>query len=285
MGFNRRDANLEQRIASEYQKTSDQSFAWESLISMHLALPSLRGFWPMSVVAGSSTAARDLSSVGLHLTNSGVQYGPGSGHLKYVPVAHFGAASSDRLYRTDSADFYVAGTETHLISTGRGLTAGLWVSFDDLGVNNEVLMGQWDSGANDRSWMLYADTNGAIHSYISSGGTFTTNKAFAQADHGIGEDDDTWNHIVLQWSPSAQDDHLRIWVNGQYEETTSVGYATLHNSSANFGIGHSYSSGTPGSYFEGQISMAFMCGANISDEAIKRLYYRTRPAFQSRNLW
>jgi hypothetical protein len=272
-----RNDELMMQIASEFQRTDDYSFAFETLIGNHLALPGLRGFWPMSV------KQRDLGPIGLDFTNSGTQFGYITTSAPYVPCANFGAASTDRLYIADQAELHVSGLESSLISATRGLTAGLWVNFGDLGTANECLMGIWESTNNDREWMLYANTSSQIGAYISSNGTAFTNKLVSSSTHGISNDE--WHHLVLQWSPSAQDDHLRIWYDGNYQETTTVGYASLNDSAANFGIGHNYAGGSPTTYFEGQLSMAFFCECNLKDAAIKRLYYRTRPAFQSRNQW
>lgn len=268
-------------LKSEFQHTDDGSFAWESLISAYFGLPYLKGFWPMSSGgSGGNPTVHDLSGNELHLSNTGVQLGWINSHPG-LPVANFGIGSSDRLQRKDEAAFHTSGLSTGIISYTRGLTAGAWVRPVNLAAAFETIMGQWDSGANDREWMIRLNTGGTADAFISSNGT---NEAFAQ--RSIGLLDDAWNFLCLQWSPSGQSDFLRIWVNNGYTENAGIQFADLNDSKKDFGMGFRFvSSPTRTDYFEGQISMAFLCGCNISDAAIRRLYYRTRSVFQSRSQW
>ena len=281
----RNDQTIDQ-LKSEFQETYDSSFAWESAISAHLALPNLVGFWPMSGMGSQSatTDAREISGSELHLTNAGVQFGALS-TWPLLPLANFGVGGTDRLYRTDEALFYIAGNEAQLLTSHRGLTMGCWARNTELGTAGHSIIGQWDDSGNDRSYLIYQDSTsgGRTLALVSDNGTNVGSKIVSNSTLGIA--DDEWHHYVLQWSPSSQDDYIRLWVDGQYWETASVGYASLHNSSANFGIGHSYSSGSPGYHFEGQISMAFLCRARVFDSVIKVLYFRTRSLFQSREKW
>jgi hypothetical protein len=230
----------------------------------------------------SGTGFGDLSPSGLHLTNSGTQWGV-AGAFPLIPIANFGIGGTDRIYRADEAAFYVSGTESDMISASQGLTIGCWAYNTELGNDDHALMSQWDTSS-DRSYLLYQTSTGTTGAYISGDGSAVSSRVETNATVGIATDE--WHHYVLQWSPSARDNVLRLWVDGNYWETASVGIASLHNSTANFGIGHSYqSSGTPTRYFEGYISAAFFCGARVYDSTIKALYHRTRPLYQSRQLW
>jgi hypothetical protein len=259
----------------------NNGLAQADIISACLGLPGLRAFYPMTAHA-SGGGAKDLSGNDLNLTNSGqVQYSwvvTDDDPTKGVAMANFGAASSDRLHRADEAAFYVSGNETFMVSTRQGLTAGAWVRPIDLGTAAEGIMGQWDTGSNQKSWSLYFGTSSQFTVYITSDGSTNVSKSVGSGTHTI--ENDKWSFLCLQWSPSARDNYLRAWVDDMSWTNTSPGVATLHNSTANFGIGHLYNSGTPDRYFEGQISMAFMCACNIGDDNISRLYEQTRSYFR-----
>ena len=273
-----RNDELMMQMESEFQKTNDASFAGGNLISNYLGLPVLSGFWPMTGKNGSGEP-NDLSGNGLTLTNSGVQFGY-LGSSPVVAMANFGAASTDRLYRVDESSFYTSFTTGHLLTANRGLTAGLWIRYNSFGSSSEGIMGQWNSG--QVGWLIHTAAGGNIEGYCSWNGTNNVKAELTPAESGVATGE--WHFLCLQVSPSAQENFVRIWVDNVYDEV-AYGNTALHDSTANFGIGHYYSSGSPTAYFEGQIAMPFLCGGNIGDTNIRRLYYRTRPALQSRALW
>ena len=254
----------------------NQHLAAGDLIGQYLGLPGLRVFYPFTAAERDSTATqiKDLAN-GLDMQQAGCQMGwvdQVEGDWP-IPVLNFRAASSDRAYRLDDPILQVSGGESNLISFSRGLTAGVWVNFLDFGAANECLFGQWDS-TNQKQWMIYANNSSQIGSLISSDGSTNTTRYITP---GINSSE--WHFLCLQWSPSAQYDILRIWVDDVYTELAST-VAALHNSTANLGLGHNYGSGTPQNFFEGQLAMAFMCGCNISADAITRLYNQTRMFFR-----
>lgn len=275
-----RNDQFMRQMESEFQRSNDASFATESLIGNYLALPALMGFWPISAM-GATGQAIDLSGNGLHLTNSGVQFTFASSNPN-VSSGFLAPSSTDRFYRADTGAFYSSFTSSYVQTALRGLTAGIWVKFQNLGGADECIIGQWDSGANDRQWMIYSNTNSAILGYFSYDGTNYDYENITAATHGMSNYE--WHFLCIQVSPYALDDFVRIWVDDYYEDSAH-GQSALHDSSANFGIGHNYSSGSPTNYFEGHVAMAFLCGMNIGTTNIRRLYYRTRPAFQNKSLW
>lgn len=245
------------------------------LVSSYLSLPLLKGFWPMaSISSDSGPIARDLSGNELHLTNVGTQFG-WIGSAYDPPCANFGAASTDRLYRTDEANFHTSFTASGLISANRGLTAGCWVRFADFGNVSECVMGIWDSG--DREWMIYANSASQIGGYFSYDGTNYDSELVGQPQSGVVNDE--WNFLCLQVSPTAQEDVLRMWINN-YSEEKAHGRSALNDANVNFGLGHNYTAGSPDTHFEGQISMAFLCGGNIGSANIQRIYSTTRSYFK-----
>jgi len=91
-------------------------------------------------------------------------------------------------------------------------------------------MGQWDGTGNSKAYLLHQNSSSQTQAYVSSTGTNQAVATVANSTAGIA--DDEWHHYVLQFSTSDQDNFIRIWIDGQYWETGSVGYASLHNSTA-----------------------------------------------------
>lgn len=113
-------------LGVDLQKRRESQFAWKSVISQFLALPVLRGFWPMSAVSHTAAdQARDISGNGNHLTNNNVStFGYESTSL--IPQVSFNG-TTQYLSRADAgggdwAD--IIGTETYVGAAKRGLTSG-----------------------------------------------------------------------------------------------------------------------------------------------------------------
>jgi hypothetical protein len=56
-------------MAAYFQLSYDRKFALSTAISAHLALPGIRGFWPMSGV-GTVGLALDMTGLGNHLVRT-----------------------------------------------------------------------------------------------------------------------------------------------------------------------------------------------------------------------
>jgi hypothetical protein len=247
----------------------------DMLAGAYLSLPVLKGFWPMTATGSAQTPVRDISGNGLDLINTGqaqLCYAPSN---KKPPAIFFGAAGTDRLYRADEAAFSTSWTAAGITGVSRGLTAGAWVRPLDIATATETIIGQWDNGANDRSWCIQLQiTTGYPNARISSNGTATDGRTYQTA-----LENNKWYFLCLQASPSAQDDYLRMWVDDDYE-SVAHGETDINNSAANFGIGHSYNSGSPAAYYEGYLGMSFLCGGNIRASNILRLYNMTKHFFK-----
>jgi len=81
-----------------FQKRNEPNFSQESVSSMLLALPALRGCWPMSSVRYASTSrATDISGQDNHLTSvNTVDFG----YDNFIPYAEFDG-TNQYLYRSD----------------------------------------------------------------------------------------------------------------------------------------------------------------------------------------
>lgn len=268
----RKDAEFT-RLQSEFQATHDSSFAWESAISAYLALPALRGFWPMSVTNQNGTVS-DLSTLDLHLTNRNTVMQ----HALPQPVMDFTSGNSEVLYRADETALDIQGNEAYVHSDYQGLTMGAWVQFDAVD-QNSTLMGKWDTAANQRSYIIYLNgSTSKISFYWSTNGTLQPNVEYDTALVA-----GRWYFVCGRFDPSTE---AKIWVNDNFNVDTTSIPATLFNGTASFAIG---AYGTQPAawldYMDGRVSMAFLCSAYLPDHTVRRLYYRTRPLFQTREAY
>lgn len=270
----RKDAEFS-HLRGEFQQKHDGSFAWESMVSAYLALPALRGFWPMSA-SDESGNIRDFGEVGggLHLTNRNTVL-----HLATpMPVMDFTSGNSEVLYRADAAAFDIQGNEAFVHSDYRGLTMGAWVQFDAVD-QNSTLMGKWDTAANQRSYIIYLNgSTSKISFYWSTNGTLQPNVEYDTALVA-----GRWYFVCGRFDPSTE---AKIWVNDNFNVDTTSIPATLFNGTASFAIGaYGTQPATWLDYMDGRVSMAFLCAAYLPDHTVRRLYYRTRALFQTRETW
>lgn len=271
MVFPRKDETYSQ-LLSEFQETNDGSFAWESAVSAGIFLPALRGFWPMSSWGLSGQAQPqviDLSGNWLSLLNDGAQAGAFNGN---IPCTVFVAAGSDRLYLPDDAAFDILGTESYI--NVPGLTMGAWIRATTTPTSMQI-MGKWLEGGNERSYNLRINASEQPVAYVSVDGTAETSEAHSTA---IVAGD--WRFVCMRFDPST---NLAIWLDDDKEENTTSIPASINDGAADFEIASYNNDG--GEYFDGRVSLAFLCASALTDAAVRRFYYRTRPLFQTRELW
>ena len=231
---------------------------WTGVISHFLGLPGLRGFWPMSAFDGSGNIA-DISGNGNSLTRAGNPTFNYGGLMTYVDLDGTG----DYYYHADSANFDILGTEGHVASAKRGLTFGSLFNPDQATpAANEVLISKTSSTAADSAYTIYRDTSGIFYGRIYNSSSFVTATGIALSEQ--------WVLAVCRFNPSTE---ISIYLNGTwYPNTTSIP-ASINNSSAQFKIGDG---GSGGSYFDGKVSLSFLCATYLSDDIISSLYQTSR---------
>jgi hypothetical protein len=271
----RNDQTIDQ-LKSEFQETYDSSFAWESAISAYLGLPFLRGFWPTSAVS-STGALIDLAGD----KNPSAQGGANCTIWgNSVPCVDLESGSSQYYYRADAADFDILGTETYIASGRRGLTCGAWVQLEDLGTTKGVIS-KYDETtcAQDGSYLLYITSSNEARFLVSGDGSTSYTTTIATPTLASGD----WNFIAGRFDPSTE---IKVWLNEDTNVNTTSIPASIHNSATSFLLGaYTTAAGTVGAFFDGKMSMMFLCAGYLEDAIVRRLYYRTRPMFQSRNKW
>lgn len=268
-----RSDQVVKQLDSEFQRSYDSSFAWESLCSSYLALPVLRGFWPMSSIGGSGQAMETGSGANRLLTNVNTALA-----LAWPqPAMYFQTGNSEYLYAVDASPYDILGTEAYVHTSYQGLTIGAWVYFDAIG-QDHGLIGKWSVAAGNRSYLLYVSSGNIFTFLVSVNGT-----DIIQVTHTTTAAADQWYFVVGRYDPSTE---VKIWVNDIAVINTTSIPAALHNGNADFQIGAYGTNGVSvDDYMEGKVSCGFLCAAMLPDNIIRRLYYRTRPAFQNKDEW
>lgn len=253
--------DLIELLSSIFVRHDRAATTWGRVISQYLALPALRGFWPMSS-ANEGGNALDLSGQGRTLTYTGNPTYNFTGLAPYIDLDGVG----DYLTRADEAGLDVLGNEAYVGAPG--LTVGGWFRFDRENAQ-EGLICKSDGTAANRNWDLlfrgdaagdpaqFAVSNGA-NSYTATGTTDLTTA--------------TWYFIVGRYVPSTSVD---LWVDAAKSSTVAGIPATANNSNAAFQIGARNGLIT----LDGRASLCFLCAAALSDSIITALYQHSRVLF------
>jgi hypothetical protein len=232
---------------------------WGNIVSSFMALPGLRGFWPMSAF-DSSGNAQDQSGHAHHLTYNGNPTYNYTGLAPYIDLDGTG----DYLARADEADLDIIGNESYMAVPG--LTAGGWFWVDDK-TASRMFINKDNPIGNQRSWQLTYVTGNEVRFIVSTNGLAVVTCTGADIS------EDAWYFLVGRFNPSTE---LKLWMNAT-TYTQAVGVpATLFNSNADLRIGMRGNTAIP---LDGRASLCFLCAALLSDAQISSLYQQTRGVF------
>lgn len=243
------DRRLRERIARSWEAALWPN-AWTAACSVFLALPGLRGFWPLSS-RDQSGNAYDLSEQGRTLTDEG---NPISNYYNLAPYVEF--IFEQKLFHDDSPGFDILGTETYIDSSIRGLTMGGW--FYSTSESENYLMEKFQTSGNQRSYSLTSSKF-----VISSDGTAETTVSLTMPTS-------TWCLVIARFTPSTE---LAAWVSGTKTTNTTSIPASICNSTAEFHIGIITADTM-------RASLCFLCAAALSDQIITTLLARTQDLFK-----
>jgi hypothetical protein len=237
----------------------------QDVIGAHLALPSLRGFWPMSAMNNPNVAASIIPSLApardLSVNVGFAGYALTSGLVPYVTLA---AASSEYLYRVD--DLSLRGANSF-----NGMTWGGWFKATSLPGNNLYmgLNGKWGGALVSDEYLITLFNNAGtqqIWAYV--GNAVITPFVNVTQTLTLG----AWYHIIGRWVPSVS---LDLFINGvKVSNTTSIPAALTGNTGA-FNIGAFGAA----NYLDGSATLQFVAGYALSDAHILQLYQLTAPLF------
>jgi hypothetical protein len=248
------------------QDAQQEVLAWKSACAAFLALPGLRGFWPMSSFNEAGNAY-DLSGQGRTLTYNGNPTYNYDGLAPYIDLDGTG----DYLSRADEAGLDILGTEAYVAAAAQGLTLGGWFwvdSQDDF----DVVVSKW-AGAGARSYQLRMGpaANAKTRFIISNDGTASVecgNPPNGTLTYG------EWHFIVGRFIPSTE---VAQYFDGVFYKNAASIPASVFNSAAQFVVG-----GTSGGghLMDGRASLVFLCAVSLSDAMIHALYHQTRGLFR-----
>lgn len=234
--------------------------AFADAVGMLQMFPGVVGIWPMSMTDGTGQA---LNVTGAnHLTNNNVvTFNAASDGL--VPYTNFVAASSQYFSHADGAPFDILGTEAYIGQPG--LTMGCWVRQDAL--TARAFIGKFGA-AGQRSYYLADVGTTKYWSIVSGDGT-----ALTHVESSVSPLADVWRFVCARFTPSSE---LKIWVNSTTNVNTTSIPASIFNSTSEFRIG---ATADGAGFFDGHISLAFLCAATVPDHFIETFYDFTRPLF------
>jgi len=224
------------------------------LISSFLALPELRGFWPMSSVNESGNAL-DVSGQGRTLTNNAAT--PRAIYNALVPYFDLNG-TTQYLSRADEAGLDITGA----------LTFGGWFWFDTAATSIEACLGKRNTGVDQLSYYLRRLASGTINFEISNNGVLPVENVSSAAAVGVA----TWVLLVARFIPSTE---IAVFVN-ELKATFATGFGAIFSGTAPLAAGAD-NAGT--SFFNGRLGPIFICADDLPDDLIRSLYARTRGAF------
>jgi hypothetical protein len=255
-----RNAELVDLLRPDFIHRNEPNVAWSHAVSMHRALPGLRGFWPMSGFDGSGMAT-DMGSLGHHLAYNGNPY---YGYSNLVPYVHFDGVG-DYLEHLDHADFDITGTESFVPAAQQGLSVGGWFYFDGLG-NLEAMMSKYGLAIADESWRLTKVPTDVARFVVSDGAATTVVTSTTTLSAA------TWYFMAGVFSNSANT--ISVWLDNVY--WSAAFNNTINNSTVAFRIGMQADGNNP---FVGRASLCWVCATALSDAIVKMIYHWTRSMF------
>jgi len=253
-------------LSADLQRRYEPNFAWKSAISQYLALPALRGFWPMSAAHYTAASrALDLSGGGNHLTdNNTVDWG----FENLIPYVEFNGVNQ-YFSRASAAGEWatVTGAESWIAAGQGGLTLGGWFKLGDL-TDPDPLISKWTGTAASSSYLLYFRgdvANDPVQFYASDGAA--TDKSTLNFNATASD----WWFLAGRWD--YDDTTLTVFANADSaDKVTTLG--SLSDNATPFYIARMGSF-----YYTGKASLCFLCAASLSDTIVWSLFQQTRAMF------
>jgi hypothetical protein len=251
------------RARLDYLQAPDPNPTLSELPATFLALPALRGLW-MAGDANEGGGMPDLTGQARTLTYNGApQIALYNSLVSYYALLGGG----DFFSRASEAGLNVAGTETYVISTQRGLTIGGWFWINAT-ATRYGLMSKYLSAGNQRSYSLWVFETGTVPQfYVSSNGTATTT-----VSSGVALAAGAWYFIVGRYVPSTSVD---VYVNNAKTTNVVSVPASIFASTSALEIGRF----DGGSALAGRWPLAFLCAAALPDTLLSYVFQRTRGIF------
>jgi len=232
-----------------------------ALVSPIMALPGIRGAWPLSSFDDVGDAY-DVSGQGRTLTNNNAV---GYGYEGVIPYALFSdGAPPEYLSRADEPGLDVSGAEAVVVPGAKGMTVGGLFYFESLGADEQYCIAKYVATDNG-SWRIKIDNAASVVR-----GWVTNTGVNYSCGLGLTLTTQTWNFIVLRFTPSTE---IKLWVNTLTQKDTTGIPANIDGSACAFTIG---ADGVGDYGLDGRASHAFYSACSLSDTIIEAMYYALR---------
>lgn len=252
-----RNAEMVDLLKADFQHRNEPNFAWRAACSMFMALPGLRGFWPMSAF-NSLAATWDLSGNGRQLTYNGNPTYNAYDLAPYIDLDGTG----DYLDRADEAGLDIIGNEAYVAAAIQGLTLGGWFWRDV--ARAQGMIGKFGVGTD--AYRIYNNGGNTIRFDFFDAGVVGRTVDGTSAGTGL------WEFIVGRFEPN--NDELNITINGTETSAAVPVGTTIRNGTAPFGVGNIITNP-----LDGRASLCFLCVSSLPDVTLFSLYEQTRRLF------
>lgn len=239
--------------------------AWSRAISMYLALPGLRAFWPASSV-DENYRIMDLSGQGRHLS----YYGDVTYAVDYIgmpPAVYNG--NTQYMYRADEDGLDIRGNETGIHPPSRGLTCGGWFRRGNPSATSYMIHKVQSDGLAYAPYSLWHWGAGGYTVFqVSEDGSTRT-----PVDSLLPVAANTWTFVVGRYKAGAE---VRCFVNANSMAATTNIPTSIYASDGVLRVNHMYEVNASN---HGFMSLGFLCAAALPDATIQALYQGTRALF------
>jgi len=158
----------------------------------------------------------------------------------------------------DGVDDYVSVGTDNSVQQKNNFTVTAWVYYQ---AGNHIVC-YWDAPDDERSWRLRND-------YVCLSETTGSSDAYSYS----GPPANTWAHVAFTYS----DGELKIYLNGDLDESYSTGKGVLSDTPEDVVIG---ATSTPDGYMEGRIAIVRIYDTVKSGSWLERRFERTRGIFE-----
>ena len=266
MPVNVRNAEMVAMLAGDFQARYEPQFAWKSACSAFLAPIGVRGFWPTSSFDENGDLI-DLSGQGNDLTLNGNPLYRMDGLAPYVVLDGTGDYFSNGGGVGSWCD--ILGTEAYVANPRLGVTVAGWFRFTNAAGAAEYMISKWDTGGNERSYVLYRQIGGTIRFAVSVDGTAIVGIATTGTPAA-----DEWFFAAGRFDANAQE--LDVWYNDEVSNLAVGVPVSVRSNATDFILGGRH--GGAG-LMTGRLSLCALYATNLPDAIIGQLFQQTRAMF------
>lgn len=267
MPIQRRNDELVSLLGADLQRRYESGFAWRTACSTILALPGLRGFWPMSAFESGGNCF-DQSGNGRTLTYNGNPVYNFDGLAPYIRFDGTG----DYLSRADESGLDITGTETYVAAGHMGLTIGGWFRPEDTTNAQSILTKYGAVGNYSYALNLFGHVAGdPVDFRISDDGT-NTSAVTSTSGYTANE----WYFIAGRFNDADTGAELAVWLNDELT-TAATARASIFSGNGPLNIS-GQNNGT--ALYTGRASLCFLCATALADATVWAIYQQTRALFK-----